>query len=302
MSGNPMLSDAAFEKAGSVAVLDRGASPADEWARAQGMAGAQTLQPPPPPDSSLPAPSGPPPAPPGATLTGRAMSLGGVASATGLMFAVLLIGGWWGWGQVDPGVKNPITGEVTGVTFSAGLLWGALIIAFVFAIATAFMPKAARFSSLPYALFEGVVLGMISRMYEVQFDGIVVQAILATAGVFFMMLILYGLRILRATPRFVKGVIAATFGIMALYLVGFLFSLFGSGFSFWNDASLLGIGISVVICIVAALNLILDFDFIEKGVAAKAPAYMDWYAGFGLVVTLVWLYLEMLRLLAKIRQ
>jgi uncharacterized YccA/Bax inhibitor family protein len=139
-------------------------------------------------------------------------------------------------------------------------------------------------------------------MYEVQFDGIVVQAILATAGVFFMMLILYGLRILRATPRFVKGVIAATFGIMALYLVGFLFSLFGSGFSFWNDASLLGIGISVVICIVAALNLILDFDFIEKGVAAKAPAYMDWYAGFGLVVTLVWLYLEMLRLLARIRQ
>ena len=167
-------------------------------------------------------------------------------------------------------MKNPVTGEVTGVTFSAGLLWGTLIIAFVLAIATAFMPKTARFTSLPYALFEGVVLGMISRMYEVQFDGIVVQAILATAGVFLMMLVLYGLRILRATPRFVKGVIAATFGIMVLYLVGFIFSLFGSGFSFWNDASLLGIGISVVICIVAALNLILDFDFIEKGVAAKA--------------------------------
>jgi uncharacterized YccA/Bax inhibitor family protein len=302
MSGNPMLSESAFQKAGSVAVLDRGASPADEWARAQGTAGAQTLQPPPPPDSTLPRPSGPPPAPPGATLSGRAMSLGGVASATGLMFAVLLVGGWWGWGQVDPGTKVGDVMTVEPSFKSPGLFFGALIIAFAFAIATAFMPKAARFTSLPYALCEGAVLGMISRFYEVQFDGIVVQAILATAGVFLVMLVLYGLRILRATPRFVKGVIAATLGIVLLYFVGFLFSLFGSGFSFWNDSSVLGIGISVVICIVAALNLIIDFDFIEKGVAAKAPAYMDWYAGFSLVVTLVWLYLEMLRLLSKLRQ
>ena len=128
------------------------------------------------------------------------------------------------------------------------------------------------------------------------------QAILATAGVFLVMLVLYGLRILRATPRFVKGVIARHVrhhvpvpGRIHLQPVRIRLQLPAT------PPSPLGIGISVVICIVAAMNLILDFDFIEKGVQNKLPAYMDWYAGFGLVVTLVWLYLEMLRLLAKIR-
>ena len=117
------------------------------------------------------------------------------------------------------------------------------------------------------------------------------------------MLVLYGLRILRATPRFVKGVIAATFGIMVLYIGSAIFSLFtGNSPSFLSSASPLSIGISVVIVIVAALNLILDFDFIEKGSARGLPAYMDWYAALGLMLTLVWLYLEMLRLLSKIRQ
>jgi uncharacterized YccA/Bax inhibitor family protein len=137
----------------------------------------------------------------------------------------------------------------------------------------------------------------------VQFDGIVAQAILATFGVFLAMLVLYGLRILRATPRFVKGVIGATFGIMFLYLGSLIFSLFtGSSPSFLTSASPLSIGISVVIVIVAALNLILDFDFIEKGAQRGLPAYMDWYAALGLMLTLVWLYLEMLRLLSKLRQ
>jgi uncharacterized YccA/Bax inhibitor family protein len=120
--------------------------------------------------------------------------------------------------------------------------------------------------------------------------------------VFLAMLVLYGLRILRATPKFVKGVMAATFGILALYLGSFVFGLItGNRVSFLYDATPLGIGISVVIVIVAALNLILDFDFIERGSKNQLPAYMDWYAAFGLVVTLIWLYLEMLRLLAKLR-
>jgi uncharacterized YccA/Bax inhibitor family protein len=144
---------------------------------------------------------------------------------------------------------------------------------------------------------------MISHLYNAQFDGIVIQAVLATFGVFLTMLVLYGLRILRATPKFTKGVIAATFGIMIMYLLSWVMSMFMSDFTpFWANSGLLGIGISVVIVIVAALNLILDFDFIESGSKRGLPAHMDWYAAFGLVVTLIWLYLEMLRLISKLRQ
>ena len=147
------------------------------------------------------------------------------------------------------------------------------------------------------------LLGMISHLYDAQFNGIVLQAIVATFGVFLAMLALYGLRILRVTPRFVKGVIAATFGVVVLYVGAWLFSLFtDSTVSFLHDATPLGIGISVVVVVIAALNLVLDFDFIERGSQNQLPAYMDWYAAFGLVVTLVWLYLEMLRLLAKLRE
>ena len=174
--------------------------------------------------------------------------------------------------------------------------------AFVAAIVTSFPPKLARFPSLVYAAAQGVVLGVVSHMYDLQFNGIVVQAVLGTLGVFVVMLVLFGLRVLRATPRFTKGVIAATFGVMFIYLIGFVMSLFGVDRGFWGTSgSPLGIIISVVVCIVAALNLILDFEFIEQGTKQGLPAYMDWYAGFGLMVTLVWLYLEMLRLLARLQ-
>jgi len=126
--------------------------------------------------------------------------------------------------------------------------------------------------------------------------------VLATFGVFIVMLALYGLRILRATPKFVKGVIAATFGIAFMYLGIFILNIFGVAEGFWSSGSPLGIGISLVVVCVAALNLILDFDFIEQGSKAGLPRYMDWYGAFGLLVTLIWLYLEMLRLLARLRQ
>jgi uncharacterized YccA/Bax inhibitor family protein len=185
---------------------------------------------------------------------------------------------------------------------SPGWFMLALIVGFGIAILTAFKPNLARFTSLPYAAAQGIVLGVISHLYNARFDGIVLQAILATMGVFLVMLTLYGLRILRATPRFVKGVVGATLGIMVLYLVGFVASLFGADLTFWNEPSPLGIGISIVIVIVASLNLILDFDVIERGVNERWPARMDWYGAFALIVTLIWLYLEMLRLLALLRQ
>jgi len=309
MSRNPILNDRAFESPGGGTALRERPTPAQEWEAAQrgGAFGAG-------PDTAWnqqqqqtrpSTPQGPPPSGPIVT-DGRTMSLGGVSSATLLMFAFVLLGGWYGWTLVSESPNlNRLPGEpdVLATLDSPGLLFGALIVAFGLAIVTAFMPKIARFTSIPYSIAEGVVLGAISHLYDAQFNGIVLQAVVATFGVFLAMLALYGLRILRATPRFTKGVIAATFGVVVLYLGSWIYSLFsGNQVSFLHDATPLGIGISVVIVIIAALNLILDFDFIEKGSQNQLPAYMDWYAAFGLVVTLVWLYLEMLRLLAKLRQ
>ena len=300
MSRNPVLNDNAFGES----TTDQRPSPAQEWDAAQGAGAARAgaALPNALPPTQAPAPGGPfTPA-----TGGKVMTLGGVSAATLFMFAFLLIGAAWGWGQVTQG--TPTIGldgtSVTPVEFnSPGLLIGCLLGAFVISIVTVFKPKLARFTAIPFALLEGAVLGMISHFYNAQFSGIVIQAILATFGVFLAMLVLYGLRILRATPKFTKGVIAATFGIMVLYLGSFVWGLVtGNSVSFLNDASPLSIGISVIIVIVAALNLILDFDFIERGSKNELPAYMDWYAAFGLVLTLVWLYLEMLRLLSKIRQ
>jgi uncharacterized YccA/Bax inhibitor family protein len=176
------------------------------------------------------------------------------------------------------------------------------LVGFGFAMLGIFKPKLAKFGAPLYALCYGVVLGAISAVYNNSYDGIVVQAILATLGVFFVMLFLYATRIVKVTPRFALMVIAATGGIMVMYLVGFVAQLFGADIRFWNEPSPLGIGISIVIVIVAALNLALDFDFIEKAVAAKAPAYMEWTAALGVTVTIVWLYLEMLRLLSMLRR
>jgi uncharacterized YccA/Bax inhibitor family protein len=305
MSRNPILSDKAFDPSNTGTVARSGPTPAQEWDAAQAGSAAQNTawnQP------YAPTPGGPINDGPitGGPIVGKTMSLGGVSAATLVMFAFLLLGAWYGWMQVtETPILNPLPGEPTATAEfdSPVLFFGTLIAAFVLAMVTAFKPKFARFTAVPYALLEGVVLGMISHLYNVQFQGIVVQAILATFGVFLAMLVLYGLRILRATPRFVKGVIGATFGIMFLYLGTFVWALItGNPVSFMVDSSPLSIGISVVIVIVAALNLILDFDFIERGSQNGLPRYMDWYAAFGLVVTLVWLYLEMLRLLSKLRQ
>ena len=292
MSRNPVLTDKAFGETSAT----QGASPAQEWDSAQqGAAAAVGLQGQGQSTSAATPPAG----------SGRVMTLGGVSAATLFIFTFLLIGAAFGWTLVTEGAPVLRTdGSVsTPVSFdNPGLLLGCMLGAFAIALLTVFKPKLARFTALPYGLLEGVLLGMISHYYNARFEGIVVQAILATFGVFLAMLVMYGLRILRATPKFTKGVIGATFGIMIMYLLGFVLSLFTDLQPPWEGGSLLSIGISVVIVIVASLNLILDFDFIERGSKNNLPAYMDWYAAFGLILTLVWLYLEMLRLLSKVRQ
>lgn len=300
MSRNPILTDRAFQSAssGGTATMDR-PSPADEWNAAQAAGAGATA------GAAAWAAQPGVGVPPVATTTGRTMTLGGVAAATLLMFAVLLVGGALGWSFVDIGraIPQPDGTTTFDPTISNPLVFiGSLICAFILAMVTAFVPKAARFTALPYAFLEGIVLGVISAFFGAMYQGIVAQAVLATLGVFLTMLVLYGLRVLRATPRFVKGVIAATIGIAFMYLGVMIANLFGVAEGFWTSGSPLGIGISLVVVVIAALNLILDFDFIEKGSKGGLPAYMDWYAGFGLMVTLVWLYLEMIRLLARLRQ
>ena len=151
-------------------------------------------------------------------------------------------------------------------------------------------------------MLEGLFIGGVSAIFEQRFPGIVMQAVGLTFGTLAALLVAYRSGLIRATENFKLGVVAATGGIALLYLVNIGMRLFGfEGMGFIHDSSLMGIGFSVVVVIVAALNLVLDFDFIEQGVEQGAPKYMEWYAAFGLLVTLVWLYLEILRLLSKLQ-
>jgi uncharacterized YccA/Bax inhibitor family protein len=170
------------------------------------------------------------------------------------------------------------------------------------AIATIVRPRWSPVTAPIYALVEGVVLGVVSMWFEAEFPGIAIQAVALTFGVMGAMLVLYTTRVIKVTQRFRAGVLAATLAIAVVYLVSLVLGLFGVRVPFLNDASPLGILISLAIVTVAALNLVLDFDLIERGARSGAPAYMEWYAAFGLLVTLVWLYLELLRLLAKLRE
>jgi uncharacterized YccA/Bax inhibitor family protein len=221
------------------------------------------------------------------------MTMGGAMSATGVLFVVLLAFGAIGWSAVQ---TSPV-GEVEWPGWIFLPLFGALGVAFL----TIFKPHLARFTSFLYAALEGVVLGAISRIYDAQWNGIVIQAVLLTAAVFFGMLLLYSTRIIKVTDRMRRMVIVATFGVVVVYGVALLASLFGASISFITGASAFSILFSVAIVGLAAFNLMLDFDFIERGANAGLPKQMEWFAAFGLMVTLVWLYLEILRLLAKLR-
>ncbi len=180
-------------------------------------------------------------------------------------------------------------------------LFGSLIVATVFAVITIFKKTAAPITAPLYALAEGFALGILSFWFEQEFSGIVLQALLLTAGIFIAMLLIYLLGIIRPTENFKLGLVAATGGIALYYVATLIFGLFGITLPLVADTSFWGILFTIGVIIVAALNLVVDFDFIEQGVEQRAPKYMEWYSGFGLLVTIVWLYIELLRLLGKIR-
>jgi uncharacterized YccA/Bax inhibitor family protein len=231
--------------------------------------------------------------PPPAARTG-VMTANSTFAKTFVLFLLVLAGGAFGWSQVGVGPANDV--EIPGWT------WIFLIGAFVVAMVCIFKPKASPFLAPLYAVLEGVFLGALSKAFEVQWNGIVFQAVLATIGVFFATLALYVFGIVKVTRKFAMVVIGATLGIFMLYLFGAILSIFGVDVVFWNEPSALGIIVSVAICIVASLNLFLDYEFIRQASVQGSPKYMEWYGGFGIMVTLVWIYIEMLRLLSLLRQ
>lgn len=218
------------------------------------------------------------------------MTFAGSIRASGILLALVFAGAAVGWSITDADTSS-FPGWLIVV------LLGALVVAMV----TIFRPRIARITGPIYAVAEGLVLGAITRVYEVAFEGIALQALLATGATVLVMLVLWATRTIRVTERLRSVVLGATVAVFAFYLISIVMSLFGFSAPLVWDTGVLGIGFSLLVIAIAAFNLLLDFDLIEKGVAARAPAYMDWYAAFGLIVTIVWLYLEILRLISKLR-
>jgi uncharacterized YccA/Bax inhibitor family protein len=195
------------------------------------------------------------------------------------------------------------TASYTWMNPSPGLMMLGFIGGFIMAIVTIFKKTWAPYTVSGYALLEGLALGGISRIFEAQYPGIASQAIFLTFGILAALLLAYKTGVIKPTENFKLGVFAATGGIFIMYLISFIMSFFGSGMSIMNpnNASMMSIGFSLFVVVIASLNLVLDFDFIEEGAERGAPKYMEWYGAFGLLVTLIWLYLEILRLLAKLQ-
>ena len=181
---------------------------------------------------------------------------------------------------------------------SALLTWGGAIAALVLAIIASFRPEKSAIWAPLFAVFEGLFVGGVTSMYAALFDGIIFKAITLTFAVFFVMLALYRSGLIKVTPSFRSGVMMATFGVFLLYMVNIFLGFFGINMPMLHEASPIGLLLSLGILAIASLNLLLDFDMFDKGEQHGAPAFMEWFAAMGLIITLVWIYLEILRLLA----
>lgn len=232
------------------------------------------------------------------TRDGGAMTLSGTANRTGALLLLSLLTAAFAWNQSTIALPS---GEMAPAAGAGIYMLGGAIGGFILALVTIFKKEWSPVTAPLYALVEGFFLGSVSALYDLRFHGIVFQAVLLTFGTLFALLIAYRSGLIKATENFKLGVVAATGGIAVVYLVTMVMQLFGMNVSYIHGSGLMGIGFSLVVVVVAALNLVLDFDFIEQGVEAGAPKYMEWYGAFGLMVTLVWLYVEFLRLLSKLQ-
>ncbi len=219
----------------------------------------------------------------------QAMTVGGTVNKTALSLVILFVTASYVWGR---GAADPALWVFTMVGVLGGL---------VVAMATIFKHTWAPITTPLYAALEGLALGGISVMFEAAYPGIVSQAVFLTFGTLGALLAAYRSGLIRATENFKLGVVAATGGIGLVYLASFVLGLFGISIPLIHSSGTFGILFSVFVVVIAALNLVLDFDFIEQGVERGSPKYMEWYGAFGLLVTLVWLYLEILRLLSKLQ-
>ena len=222
-----------------------------------------------------------------------AMTLNGTVNKTGILLLLAVMTAAFAWSQIEFTAEGP----VGAMPYLLGGAIGGLILALV----TTFKKEWAPVTAPLYAIVEGFFLGAISAMYNHQFEGIVLQAVTLTFGTLFALLFAYRSGLIKATENFKLGVVAATGGIALVYLATIVLGFFNINIPMIHESGIVGIGFSLFVVVIAALNLVLDFDFIESGVEAGAPKYMEWYGAFGLMVTLVWLYLEFLRLLAKLQ-
>ncbi|MBN2468205.1 MAG: Bax inhibitor-1/YccA family protein [Deltaproteobacteria bacterium] len=222
----------------------------------------------------------------------ESMTIQGTVNKTLLMLVLVMLSASYTW-KLFFASGNP----------AAVMPWlmGGTIGGFIVAIATVFKKQWAPITAPLYAVLEGLALGAISSVFEAQFPGIVIQAVALTFGTLLCLLFAYKSGLIKVTENFKLGVVAATGGIVVIYFFSFVLGFFGVNIPYIHESGLIGIGFSLFVVVVAALNLVLDFDFIEEGAARGVPKFMEWYAAFGLMVTLIWLYLEILRLLAKLR-
>jgi uncharacterized YccA/Bax inhibitor family protein len=223
----------------------------------------------------------------------NAMTLQGTVNKTGILLVAVLVPAIYVW-DVFYATKEF---QSIAAYFYVGLIGG-----FITALVLVFNKPWAPYLAVVYALLEGMALGGLSALMEYSYPGIVIEALMLTFGIFFCLLLIYKLEIIKATENFKLIVASATGGIALYYVLTFAFSFFGISLPLVNDSSVGGIIFSLFVVAIASMNLVVDFDFIERGVEARAPKYMEWYGAFGLMVTLIWLYIEILRLLAKSRR
>ena len=217
------------------------------------------------------------------------MTIMGTVHKTAIALALLMLTAFYSWSLP---LNDPRVGMFIGIGFIGG---------FIVALLTVFKKTLAPYTTPVYALLEGLALGAISKMFEAQYPGIVNQAVFLTFGTLAALLMAYRSGLIKPTENFKLGIVAATGGIAIFYLISIVLGFFGISMPLIHSNSTFGILFSLGVVIIAALNLVLDFDFIEQGAEQGAPKFMEWYGAFGLLVTLVWLYLEILRLLAKLQ-